>query len=142
MLRFGSLQVSPLQRYIWHAVVFATLVSSCGLDPCANILKGEAVSPDGRYVASTYVTSCGATTTARTAVGLRPAQLAFEASTGQPAVLLLSGEWDVSVAWDGGNRLSVVAPLKARQHQLNSWHDVAITYREPSIETPTLPEPP
>lgn len=95
---------------------------------CADTVKAEAPSPDGRYVATVFERDCGATTDFSTHVSLREADEPFDPST-QTRVLTVAGKAAVDVEWSTEGALSVALPAAETFTKLETWRDVRIVYK-------------
>jgi hypothetical protein len=116
---------SVLVRFVWIACLCGSN-TGCGL--CADTVKSEVPSPNGRYIATAFVRDCGATTGYVTMVSLRKTRTLF----GYPKptrVLSVDGQPDVALVWGSRDTLSVTYEGGVWFTKLESWRDVRIVYR-------------
>ena len=102
---------------------------------CGNEITHEARSPDRRWVATSYIQNCGATTGYFTHVVLRDASQPFRGFRGvgardQGLVYVEERTPELDLSWQGPKQLAIHVTgeggrVFAREP---SWHGVSITY--------------
>ncbi len=114
-------------------VIATTLgLSSCGFSlasDCADTIKSEAKSPDGKYIVTLYERDCGATTDFSTIVNIRASSAKFNGEEGR--VLIVKGQPEVLLAWKDNTRLQLEChDCRANDifKQEKSWKDVIVSY--------------
>jgi hypothetical protein len=106
-------------------------VSGCGGEVfagCGDTVKAEAVSPDGRYVATAFERNCGATADYSTNVSLREAKESFDPSSQTP-ILTVAGQPTIALEWSTESTLAVALPQAGIFKKLEAWRDVRVVYR-------------
>ncbi len=107
------------RRFI--TIVLALLVLS-GCNPCANEIKSEITSPDGKYVATAFVRDCGATTSWSPHVHLRRVG-ERRAKTGN--VFIGNHSDKIQIEWLSRSQLVVYSDCVVLHHdnELSRHHD-------------------
>jgi hypothetical protein len=91
-------------------VFFARRYSSpVSLFDCGNKVLQQASSPDGKYVATLFERSCGATTPFYRMVALHSAGTDFRMDTADNSAFSLQGQPDVKLQWEDTHRLVLVS---------------------------------
>ncbi|MEO8275761.1 MAG: hypothetical protein ABI639_06045 [Thermoanaerobaculia bacterium] len=96
---------------------------------CADSVKRELISPDGRYVALMFERDCGATTSVSTLVAIRESRKRLDLKEAR-LILSLKESWDLALEWNSPQALTIHLPEGARTYtKLATWQGVQITYR-------------
>lgn len=95
---------------------------------CAGTAVAEAISPDGRYVATLFHGECGAAAELRTGVSLRDSRAAFNPQD-QPSLFTLEGHRELAFEWSSARSLTVsLPPSEAELERADTWRDVRVDY--------------
>lgn len=94
---------------------------------CADLLKVQTESPDGRYVAVLIERDCGATTDFSSLLSLRDARLATD-DRDADIVLAVAGRSDITFEWTENRVLSVHLQEEEVVRRASNWRDVRIIY--------------
>jgi hypothetical protein len=106
------------------------------LIPVENTVRTEAVSPDGRHIATLYERDAGATTDTGTVVSVRPAQARFRG--GRNVVFVSPGPTIVTLQWRSPTHLHIAHdPLARVYRQEPRWRGIRITYGAVDAGAPT-----
>jgi hypothetical protein len=97
-------------------------LTGCGPD-CANMVKQEAKSPDGKYVATAFVRNCGATTDFSAQVDLRKA-----GSTMGKEGNVYRGyrSPDIELAWVSPTHLVITSGCLEVKYYVSNLHGIMI----------------
>lgn len=120
-----------IMKAVLVGILGVTVLSGCGgglFGDCVDTVEAEALSPDGRYVATVFARNCGATTDYSTHVSLREADDSFDPRT-QARVLTLAGKAKVDLEWSTETTLSISLPAAEALTKVKTWRDVRIHYR-------------
>lgn len=96
---------------------------------CSDLVRLEAKSPDGKYVATWYVRDCGATTDFSTIVNLREASAGFDGD--RLGVFIVEGRPQISITWQGARNLLIRCQNCAKENiyrQDISWDEITVSY--------------
>lgn len=117
---------------VFAIVILSLSMASCDFSltgDCANTIKSEAQSPDGRYVATVYVRDCGATTDSSSIISLRPRSSRFNDEEGR--VFVNKGEQPITLKWNNRVNLSIkclgCSAETIFKHD-KTWNDISISY--------------
>ena len=137
---FGFAILALMSLYL----VVTLLPWSVGL--CGEENKGEAYSPNGKYLARIYERNCGATTGFLTHVNLRSGRDYFNTvwagTITQGQVFSIGCNTEVNLVWSSDSHLEIQYHSCARpdeSHKVFSkneaWNNITISYVELSTET-------
>ena len=110
---------------VLFCVILASVVLK-GCDPCANTIKAEVTSPDGKYIATAFIRDCGATTGFSPQIHLRPAGERME-KTGN--VFIGDGSQNIQISWLSATQLVIYSDCRIIQH-LSNLHGIVIEKRD------------
>jgi hypothetical protein len=102
-------------------ILVSVWCSSCG-SGCSNDVLNEAVSPDGKYVATAFIRSCGATTDFSPQVSLRPIG---QKLTGVGNVFVGNHSDKIHVVWQSSTQL-VIQTDAASVRLATNFQDIKI----------------
>ena len=112
----------PVRGQRLGVIVTAVVVAGCGL--CGDEDVVDVPSPDARYVARSFVRSCGATTGYVTHVELRRNRFWL---AGAQSIYVANGRYDLAIAWDGPAELRIMcARCPPRHPDAATWNGVTI----------------
>lgn len=114
----------------WLFMVALTVVGcrTQALFDCADTVKKELPSPDGKYVALIIDRDCGATTSVSTRVVIRESAKSLELSDAPP-VLVVKESSEISLNWDSPGTLAIDLPEGAGTYtKLETWQSIHIAY--------------
>jgi hypothetical protein len=104
-------------------ILLSVAAANCGL--CGDEVVMEVVSPDARYVARSFVRSCGATTPYVTHVELRRNRYWL---TSAANIYVATGHYELSLVWDGPAELRIAWEGCPDRHPAAAeWNGVTIT---------------
>ncbi|MGE0130356.1 MAG: DUF5412 family protein [Blastocatellales bacterium] len=111
-------------------LLFCVPVAGCSVaifdeSSCANDVKQEIGSPDGRYTATAFIRDCGATTDFSPQVYLRRTGERME-KTGN--VFIGDHSNEITIRWLSTNELEISSPGKVVR-SLNAFEGIKITLR-------------
>ena len=95
---------------------------------CADNVKSQSVSPDGRYIARLVERDCGATTDYSTVVDLRLSSESLD-SHQDNWILTMPGRHSITLTWQGNTELMIMLPQSRTVVQKTAWGDVEVTYQ-------------
>ncbi|MEZ5312883.1 MAG: hypothetical protein R2862_04110 [Thermoanaerobaculia bacterium] len=102
---------------------------SQALFDCADTIKKELVSPDGRYVALVFDRDCGATTKVSTQIVIREAAKRVDLKEASP-VLVVKEASEIALMWDSPGALTIDLPEDAETYtKRDAWQGIQIDYR-------------
>jgi hypothetical protein len=103
---------------------------------CPGTAVEEAMSPDGRYVATLIHQECGAQgaegaeAELRTALGVRDARAVFDPAS-QPTLLAIEGQHEIAFEWSSARSLTVSLPRSGTVlERADTWRDIRVDYQE------------
>ena len=115
------------------AAVLGVSAAMAACDPsvsgdCVGTAVEEAISPDGRYVATLFHQECGPAAELSTGLSIRDARVAFDPAE-QPAFLTIEGQREFTYEWSTARSLSVSLPQAgAVIERADTWRDVRVDY--------------
>jgi hypothetical protein len=119
-----------LKWYHLPVLFLVLLLIACDSNICSNELKNEAVSSDGKYVASIFERNCGATTPFVQVVSLRLSNMKFDPENHDEWVFTIHGKSNVEVDWTDVDRLQVsYSSTGDEPTKRTNWQDVVISYK-------------
>ena len=119
-----------MRRLAAATLVLAVALTACDsrvAADCVGTAVEEAISPDGRYVATLFHAECGPTAELRTGLSVRDARSAFD-SAEQPAFLTIAGQHEFGFAWSAERSLTVSLPQTDVLERSDTWRDVRVVY--------------
>ena len=116
----------------FHIVLCLTLfVSGCGDELCSNTITNEYPSADGKYIATTFVRDCGATTPYITVVSMRYSDSSLEMNDHEDWLFTAHDKATVDVKWESNNTLLVqFTSSDSKATQRTTWKDLSIQYKK------------
>lgn len=112
-------------------VLLAAASAACGPTvsvDCAATALEEAISPDGRYVATSFQRECGPEAALSTALGVRDARAAFDPAE-QPTLFVVDGQRELAFEWSSARSLTVSLPPSGDVlERADTWRDVRVDY--------------
>jgi hypothetical protein len=137
-MKVGLLSLAPL--FVFSVIVCAFSLAACSQkrpEPCANHVRSEATSPDGRQRAIVFQRICPADGSVSTDVSILGAAEALPDGNGN--VYATDRDIAVRVAWLTENRLAVYSFADlSKGTRLDQAGNVAIEYSQ-AMETDLLP---
>jgi hypothetical protein len=129
-----------VRKALWPLVALGVLVlglfvyqyalSSMFSFNCVHRVVSEAMSPDGRYVATVSERGCGAVTRDYRVVSIRRQGTPFKGEDHQSWVFWMENDPEVKANWSGQRELTVLYQARAgKKLEVTHWEDVAIASR-------------
>jgi hypothetical protein len=88
----------------WVVAVYALSRSQTD---CSNEVLQEAMSSDGKYIATAFERNCGATTPFARIVGVRSGRSRFDSESTDEWVFTVEGQPDIQLTWMAPERLTI-----------------------------------
>lgn len=115
-------------------LIFATTLclSGCAFSlgsDCQDTIKSEALSPDGKHIATLYERDCGATADFSTIISLRASSEEFHSQKGR--VFVIEGQPQAELVWRDAQNLQVTCKgCRANDifKQEGRWNEIGISY--------------
>ncbi|MDR4470587.1 MAG: hypothetical protein MRJ68_20175 [Nitrospira sp.] len=114
-----------------HTLMVMIRRTSSGLtDDCGHELVKEATSPEAKYIAAVFDSTCGATTPFSRQVLLRKAEGTFSGDNGEDVVFRVKGKRNIEVRWVDAEHLMIRRSPNTDDivKEIGAWHRIKITY--------------
>jgi hypothetical protein len=123
LIGVAAVVIAALAAYLWYLIPALALGGTC-----ADEVRGESASPDGRVLATSYIRNCGATTGYSSHVSLRTAKAPFNPDKDFTA-LVIDGVCDVEMSWSAVTTLLLQNPATCEVIRRESrWRDIQISF--------------
>jgi hypothetical protein len=110
----------------WAVAIYALSRSQTD---CSNDVLQEAMSSDGKQIATAFERNCGATTPFVRIVSVRPGGSRFDSENTDEWVFTVEGQPDIQLTWTAPERLTVKYGGGSRVfRKAVVWYGLVITY--------------
>jgi hypothetical protein len=97
--------------------------------PCGNQILQDAISPDGKWIATAFERNCGAGSPFYRVVSLRPARRGFNSSATDNWVFRIRNRPKIELTWTAADRLSIYSGYQGYDPvKFSEWKTVKISY--------------
>lgn len=117
----------------WPLVIVLNLVvviSGCTMSACGNNVLRDAISPDGKHIATVFERNCGATTSYVRVVMVRDSASSFDGGSIDDFIFTMQGQYKVDVRWESIGELVIVRAMRSQDifKNLDSWQGIRVSY--------------
>jgi hypothetical protein len=114
---------------ILSSVLLVMMLASCDL--CSNDVIKELISPDGKFIATSFERNCGATTPYYRIVSLRRAPSPFNPNKKDDWVFVIKEQPDILISWSSADALSISYSGYGEEPRflVDSWNNIKVIHK-------------
>ena len=114
-------------------MIFVFVIGCLPLADCSNDILIEAVSPNGKYVATLFERNCGPTTSYVRIISIRKNKEVFDGDKDASYVFIMSKRHDIKIYWQDSEDLIISRPAISDYifKELKEWDGIQIAYITP-----------
>jgi hypothetical protein len=114
------------------AALAASVLAACGT--CGDERITDATSPDGRFLARSFVRNCGATTSCAAHVEIREKSAWFQSAH---TVFVAEGVMDPSVSWVGPRQIAITCNgCPSLRSSVSEWDGIQVALVHAPLSRP------
>ena len=130
---FSVVGILVIAYLLYVFLMMHTFFQEGGLITCSEAIVTELPSPHGRYVASVFSGSCGATTPFVTSVNVKGSSESYLPDKSgmftRGRVFYAKGQIQVRLSWQDESKLIIEHSPSDQLTKETKWHDVTVSYR-------------